>query len=118
MKIGHPIRLFNGCAIDPGTSLDKIVIQIMNPTHKHVDVGLGGGASRARRVQSTRFVGLGEVERDVVAADTAVRRGIGPQEVLSEPKHRYIVIDGSPDVIDKQDWSMSAQEGNREALRC
>jgi hypothetical protein len=88
MKIGHPIRLFNGWAIDPGTALDKIVIQIMNPKHKHVEVGLGGGASPACRVQSTRLVGPGKVERDVVAADTAVRRGIGPQEVLPEPKHR------------------------------
>jgi len=118
MKIGHPIRLFNGWAIDPGASVDKVVIQIMNSSHKHVEVGLGCGASRACRVQSTRLVGLGKVQRDVIAADTAVRRGIGPQEVSSEPKHRYIVIDGSPDVIDKQDWSMSAQERNREALRC
>ena len=84
----------------------------MNSSHKHVEVGLGGGAGRACRVQSTRLVGLGEVQRDLVAADTAVRRGIGPQEVLLEPKHRYIVIDGGPDVIDKQDWSVSARERN------
>ena len=57
------------------------MIQIMNPTHKDVKVGLGGGASRACRVQSTRLVGPGKVKIDIVAADTAVRRGIGPQEV-------------------------------------
>jgi hypothetical protein len=117
MKVGHPVRLPNGRAVNAGAAPDEIAIQIVNSTDKNIEIGLCRCASRTHRVELAGAVCLSEVKRDAIAAHTTVCRRIRPDEVQFEPKRRHIVIDRGPDIIDKKDWGITGEDGRHIVLR-